>query len=388
MKSYKKYETTACPLSSRAWRSSEGTIINVEGDTLLLAYDQFYGPPYRWDIDDDFWNSRVMGKYSHDLGRTWGNEFLIQENDAKINILSPSLLKLQSGQIALFYRKTEGVDPSVMVGYMKTSSDNGRTWSEEVCLPERLPSGVDEYVQSRWFMPDANDCAIQLSSGRIVVPGGRVEQGAPDETGVEWASKVSSFCFLSDDDGQTWRKGSGEFSAPGRGSMEPHMAELEDGQLIAIMRTDQGHVYRTYSDDGGEHWTPSEPIPEITAPESCPSLGRVPGTNDLVLLFNNSFTPGADHGGRRNPLSVALSRDGGTRWGNIQDLVVREHGMWQDQKGQQHMWSWAISHPSVMFVQGKMIVSYYEGVNRSPCHGMPCSLGVSIADIGWLYRTT
>jgi hypothetical protein len=385
MNSYEIYEVTACPLSSRAWRNSEGTIISLGGDTLLLAYDQFYGPPYRWDVDDDYWSSRVMGKYSHDLGRTWGDDFLIQENDAKINILSPTLLQLQSGPIALFYRKTESVDPAVMIGIMKTSTDGGRSWSPEVVLPDRLPGGRGEYLQGRWFMPDANDCVIQLSNGRLVVPGGRVDVGTPDASGVEWASKVSSFCFLSDDDGETWRKGTGEFSAPGRGSMEPKMAELDDGRLIAIMRTDQGHVYRTYSHDRGETWSESEPIPEIVAPESCPSLGRIPGTNDLVLIFNHHFTPGGDHGGHRHPLSVALSRDGGQSWGNIQDLVVRGQGVWQDQKGQEHEWSWAISHPSITFVQGKMIVSYYEGVNRSPCHGMPCSLGVSIVDVGWLY---
>ena len=40
--------------------------------------------------------------------------------------------------------------------------------------------------------------------------------------------------------------------------------------------------------------------PKLVAPESCPHLGRSPGTNDLVLLYNHPFTPGANHGGRRN----------------------------------------------------------------------------------------
>ena len=168
--------------------------------------------------------------------------------------------------------------------------------------------------------------------------------------------------------------------------MEPHIAELEDGRLIAIMRTDQGHVYRTYSEDQGEHWSESEPIPEIVAPESMPSLERIPGTNDLVLLYNHHFVPGGDHGGRRNPLTMALSRDGGSTWGNIKDVVVRDFGVWTDQQGQQHDWSWVISHPTVLFVQNKMIVSYYEGVSRSPCHGVPCSLGVKTIDTSWLYE--
>lgn len=167
--------------------------------------------------------------------------------------------------------------------------------------------------------------------------------------------------------------------------MEPHVAELGDGRLIAIMRTDQGHVYKTYSHDQGETWSESEPIVEFPAPESCPQLGRVPGTSDLVLLFNRYYRAGADHGGRRNPLSTALSRDGGATWGNVKDLVVRDHGVWRDQNGNSLEWSWALSNPSLTFAKDRLVVSYWAGVNASPCHGMPCSLDVTSVDIDWIY---
>lgn len=204
---YEIYEVTACPLSSCAWRNSEGSIIHIEGDTLLMAYDEFYGPPYRWDIDDDFWNSRVLGRYSHDVGRTWGEAFLIQPNDAPMNILSPNLLKLPSGELLLFYRKSLSIDPVQLLGYMRRSPDGGRTWGDEACLPDRMPGRREEYFAGRWFAPDANDASLRLSAGRIIVPAGRTQQGEVDHTGVEWPTQLFSFSFISDDEGDTWRRG-------------------------------------------------------------------------------------------------------------------------------------------------------------------------------------
>lgn len=385
MPAFECYESVAAPLSCRAFRNSEGTIVEVSGGRLLLVYDEFYGPPYRWDIDHDFWESRVVGRFSEDLGRTWGEAFVIQPNDAGINILSPCLLRLQSGELALFYRKTESVNPTIMVGYMRRSFDEGRTWSAEVCLPDRLPGGMERYLAQRLFGPDGQDSVLQLSTGRILVTGGRSLEARLDATGVSWVTRVNALCLYSDDNGETWQRGEGEISAPQRGAMEPYIVELGDGRLLAVMRTQMGHVYKAYSDDRGEHWTESEPIREFVAPESCPNLKRIPTTGDLMLVFNRSYTPGADHGGPRNPLSAALSSDEGRTWRFARDIIVREKGVWQDQKGNKHEWSWSLSNPSLTFAQGKAIVSCYEGVARRGTACSPSSLLVKVFDIDWLY---
>jgi len=380
------YESVPGPLSCTALRNDGGSIVELKDGRLLIAYSEYYGPPYRWDLDDDFWAARIVGRFSDDLGRTWGERFVIQENDAEINILAPSLLRLQTGELAIFYRKTESLSVPVLVGYMKKSHDEGRTWGEEICIAERMPGGREAYLSERMYAPGPCDCAVQLSSGRILIPAARMVRTAPaDDSGVAWSSKVHSFCVISDDNGETWKRGEGETTAPRRGAMEPHVAELKDGRLIMVLRTQMGHVYRSWSEDGGEHWTESEPIPEIIAPESCPQLGAIPGTGDLLLVHNRDYQPGADHSGRRNPLSTAISTDGGRTWGHFRDLVIRDYGTWQDQKGNTHSWSWVLSNPGLTFVKDKAVISFCEGCPRHYGGIAPCSQKAVVVDLDWLY---
>ena len=351
-----------------------------------MAYDQYYGPPYRWDIDDDFWDSRITGNISQDFGRSWGEEFVIQENNARINILAPSLLRLQSGEIALFYRKTESINPIVMTCYMKKSFDEGRTWSEEVCISDLMPGGMEQFIREKLVVPAPPDSVIQLSGGRIVISASHdVEFTSPDK-GIAWGSKITSLSVFSDDNGESWQRGESEVSAPKRGAMEPHIVELEDGRLIMIVRTQMGLVYKSYSQDQGEHWTEARPVPEIAAPESCIQLGRIPGTGDLLLVYNRGYDPEANHSGKRNPLSTAISKDSGKTWEHFKDIVTKEHGVWEDQQGNKHEWSWVLSNPGLTFAKNKAIISYCEGCPRYFGGIAPCSLKVMVMDVGWLYR--
>jgi len=379
------YESTPAPLACTSLRNAEGSVLELTDGRLLLAYDQYYGPPYRWDIDDDFWASRVTGKISEDFGRSWGDEFLIKENDAKINILAPSLLRLQSGEIALFYRKTESINPIVMTCYMKKSFDEGETWSEEICIPDRMPGGMEQFLRAKLVAPAPPDSVIQLSSGRIIIPASRDVEFEAADGGIAWGSKITSLSIFSDDNGETWQRGESEVSAPKRGAMEPHIVELEDGRLIMIVRTQMGHVYRAYSEDGGEHWSEGEPVPEIEAPESCIQLGRIPGTGDLLLVYNRGYDPEANHSGKRNPLSTAISKDAGETWGYFKDIVAKEHGVWEDQQGKKHEWSWVLSNPGLTFAKNRAIISYCEGCPRHFGGIAPCSLKVMVMDVARLY---
>ena len=385
-KKFEAVKSTAVPLSCTSLRNAEGSIVELSEGRLLLAYDQYYGPPYRWDIDDDFWNCRIAGRISADFGCSWGEDFIIQENDAAINILSPSLLRLKSGEIALFYRKTECLNPISMIPYMKKSFDEGKTWEEEVCISDLMPGGTAQYMREKLVAPAPPDSAIQLPGGRILLSSSHDVEFAPAGEGeVAWGSRITSLSVFSDDNGETWRRGEGEVSAPKRGAMEPHVVELADGRLIMLVRTQLGHIYKSYSQDQGEHWTESRPILEIEVPESCIQLGKIPATGDLLLVYNRGYQPGANHSGKRNPLSTAISSDGGETWGCFKDVVTREHGVWEDQKGNKHEWSWALSNPGLSFARDKAILSFSEGCPRHFGGIAPCSLKVMIMDVKWLY---
>lgn len=152
-----------------------------------------------------------------------------------------------------------------------------------------------------------------LTSGRLLLPFhfGTGHQGSQHNTVA---------CFLSDDDGFSWRRSSGTVDLPMRGAMEASVAELRSGQLIMSLRTQLGSVFLSYSDDGGETWS----LPQtsgLRAPESCTCLRRIPGTDDLVLFYNGScYDPTRHHYGLRTPLTAALSRDGGMTWERVGDI--------------------------------------------------------------------
>jgi sialidase-1 len=104
--------------------------------------------------------------------------------------------------------------------------------------------------------------------------------------------------------------------------MEPSVAELEDGELVRSLRTQLGGPYLCRSRDGGEIWSTPQPS-GLEGPESCACLRRIPGTNDLLLLWNHSpYLPKGDHFGARTPLTTAVSADGGRTWRIVGDLAA------------------------------------------------------------------
>jgi Neuraminidase (sialidase) len=160
-----------------------------------------------------------------------------------------------------------------------------------------------------------NARVVQLASGRLVVP---VAQHARAD-GAWRPGEI--FCYLSDDEGQTWRRGAQSLTATSEGKpvslMEPGLVETSTHELLTIIRTRVGTQYTARSKDGGEHWTAPEPS-ELWSPESPATFTKIPGTDALVVIWNDHRGKPLEHrtakAPHRTPLSLALSRDGGRTW--------------------------------------------------------------------------
>ena len=148
----------------------------------------------------------------------------------------------------------------------------------------------------------ASGCKAELRAwsrfrpGRLLLPmhGGTGEQGTQHNI---------ARAYFSDDEGKTWTAGRGTVDLPMRGAMEPSVTELEIGRLMMSLRTQLGSVFLSQSDDHGDTWTLAQPA-GLKAPESCTCLRRIPGTNDLILFWNDSqYNPKHHHFGERSPLS-------------------------------------------------------------------------------------
>jgi len=72
-------------------------------------------------------------------------------------------------------------------------------------------------------------------------------------------------------------------------------------------------MFGCYSTDGGQNW----PVPERTtlqSPVSPASIKRLPGSADLLAVFNDHSGRFTFTKGKRTPLVAANSSDGGKTW--------------------------------------------------------------------------
>jgi Neuraminidase (sialidase) len=328
-------------------------MVNLADGRVLFAWSRFGGGGH-----DDA-EAVIAARYSPDGGITWSerDEVLITREGAK-NVMCVSLLRLRDGRVAMCYLRKEGFHDCRL--RMRTSADEGLTWSEPVlCIPAPGYHVVN------------NDRVVQLKSGRILVPASYHRRRIDDTT--DWAAydpRGIFICYLSDDAGRTWRESRNWQAAPrglvydasgkNEGLEEPGVVELSDGRVFAWARTSLGRQYGMESSDGGETWSEPQPTGFIS-PNSPMSMKRVPSTGHLLAIWN-------DHSGRlrpkpisdanctdRWPLVIATSPDEGRTWAN--------HSVLDDEAGM------VFSYPAIHFPDAQhALIAYWVQDNRQ-VHG-------------------
>ena len=266
---------------------SPGDLQLLDDGQLLMTFDKDWG---------------VYGRYSEDLGKTWGPEFTLAERPrphAKHCYVHSSLIKAANGDLLLFYQYyVYGTRPVYKVNYYRRSVDGGKTWGDQLAV------GNDGLF---------NDKLIRLASGRLIAPVEReAEIGDSDHRGYV------SYVYYSDDHGYSWRRSDNEVNVLPVEAQEPHVVELKDGRLMMLCRTYSGYVIRSYSKDGGVTWSKGEPVKDLilSKDSSALSLKRIPSTGDLLLLrTTGGVSP------YRTPLVSAVSTDEGKTWKHERVIV-------------------------------------------------------------------
>ncbi|MEX2558629.1 MAG: sialidase family protein [Pirellulales bacterium] len=343
-------------------RHSEGSAVELKDGSLLLVWQEF-SPG---SGDSDFFPSRLAARTSRDGGRTWGDHrVLVETRPGDVNVFSPNLLRLPDGTILFCFMRYESFDKAKNK-YPPTSAeawlsrDEGRTFEP---LAHVWQTNMNAFASS---------VIKRAASGRILLPVNRdlSERGQNDH----WEGGL----VYSDDGGRTWTESDGWVDLPMRGAMESHVDELRDGRLLMVMRTQLGAVFQAESPDGGRTWSKPQTT-GLRSPESCPDLVRIPGSSDLLLVWNNSpYDPKHySHFGKRTPLSVAISRDDGRTWGNIRDIETDP--------------GWAFSNPGCCFTSQRTVLINYWACRYQESGAMsnfPIHLKAAIVDLDWLYGST
>ena len=235
----------------------------------------------------------LVMKTSADNGQTWSNlQVIWNEGSNTCGNPSPVVDKVTGDILVLVTLNNDKV-------LLLRSTNEGANWQPPVDITTAVkPEGW------QWYATGPGHC-IQLQGGlytnRIVVPCNHT---------TTQNSKHVSHCIYTDDAGKTWHTG-GSVSADK--TDECTVAELSNGSLLLNMRNNQRPLPNrktATSTNGGLTW--STPVYDSTLIEpvcegSLLSYTPVPGR----LLFCNPA-----HTTKRKNLTLYVSHNNGTTWSN------------------------------------------------------------------------
>ena len=269
----------------------------------------------------------LQANYSEDGGQTWTDPVslrLVGGGDV-VGSLGTQLVWLPGGNLGLMV--TRYMEDNRSVNTFHVSADDGATWSAGLDIN---PPYTDVHTN--------HDNLIVLSSGRIVMPAFSVIKptwtGNPkiirrfgeDFSGGTGGVLAYGYAYYSDDEGVSWTRSRNETFVTlenGTGGSysieEPAVVELKDGRVLMMGRTHLGRYFQAYSDDNCETWT--EPFPSKLAASAAPcNLKRLPGSGDLLVVWNQISPWELAIGLYRHRLSCAISKDEGENWEYYRNL--------------------------------------------------------------------
>lgn len=194
---------------------------------------------------------------------------------------NPVLFQPKAGPLMLFYKV--GPAPKEWWGMMKTSTDDGKTWS----APRRLPEGILGPIKNK---------PVQLANGDILSP-----------TSVEGDGGWRVHFERSPDGGQTWTATPPLNDGKTIGAIQPSILFHPGEKLQAVGRTKNGKLFEIWSEDNGVTWGKMT-LTALPNPNSGTDAVTLKDGRQL-LVYNHNIRTGSSNKGR-SPLNVAVSDDG------------------------------------------------------------------------------
>ncbi len=174
--------------------------------------------------------------------------------------------------------------------YYRTSEDSGITWSKPVHVPE-----LDTLL--------GKNKPVLRPDGKIIIPVSRELQ-------------QTSAAIILDPKTKEWTVSAEIAIGENIRCIQPTFANLSDGRVLALLRTNTGFIWKTYSENEGKTWS----LPKKTMlPNNNSGIDVARLANGhLMLIFNNTSSQ------KRTPLNAAISTDDGETWSYQMPLESEE----------------------------------------------------------------
>ena len=183
--------------------------------------------------------------------------------------------------------------------------------------------------------------------------------GLDDETGlalasVETADRWHCFTDRSADGITQWQAGEPvpmeHLSLKDKGMIQPSLWQDGTGRVHMLMRSTEGYVFYSFSDDVGGHWSPAQRC-DLPNNNSGIDLARLEDGR-LVLIYN----PVSGNWAGRTPIALTWSADNGVSWSKPEVLEHDPDG--RDFASEAERSPAEFSYPAVIARGNQVFITY------------------------------
>jgi predicted neuraminidase len=258
--------------------SAHASTIVETHDGLAAAW---FGGTREGGKDVGIWLSRYEGKqWSAPVEVANG----VQPDGTRHPSWNPVLFQPSKGPLVLFYKV--GPSPSTWWGLVRTSADNGRTWSPAI----KLPDGILGPIRAK---------PVELQDG-VMLAGSRTEHEGWVVHMERYSGAWTAEALAS---AANWQKTGPLNAANEFGAIQPAILVHSPSSLQILCRTRQGVIAEARSQDAGRTWSRMMPTALPNPSAGIDAVRLADGR--FLLVYNPSATS-------RGKLEVAISADGQT----------------------------------------------------------------------------
>jgi len=263
------------------------TLTELPGSKIMAAW---FGGKNEGDPDVSIWMSiKENGKWS--LPEEIANG--MQQNNERFACWNPVLFLTRSGLLFLYYRV--GLSPQTWWTEIKTSTDNGETWSAARKLPPV-------------FLGPIKNKPIQLNNGDILCP-----SSIENPVGNKWTIHLER----SDSNGNNWSKIN--IDCDTFNVIQPTLLTYGRDSIQLLCRSRNNVIVQSWSFDDGNTW---QPLKSSSLPNPNSGIDAVSLREGSQLLVYNPLQRGRNG---RAALRIAISTDG-EHWKDCYTLEEHEQG--------------------------------------------------------------